>query len=131
LSNLSDPDCIFCGDEPCVTHADRKKKPRKSKQTGSVQSESVLTSPQSLSPDTNSDLFAWNAAQESKFAAKAESASILSEDELIEREAIRNLAPILSKSALRTYHDQLETPKDARLSRQGAELRRQLGDWDA
>lgn len=62
------------------------------------------------------------APRQSRF--QKEAAQTLSEDELCLREAIRNLWPLLSSGTKNRYKDLVDPPKDARLSKLGAEIRR-------
>ena len=119
-------ECIFCTPaEPCVTHAGKQKAPKRTKSAGSAKSATPTPLPSTSSVlDVSNDYFNEKSAKPSAFAVKAEQASTMSQDELAEREAIRNLAPILSRRSLAECAHYLDPPKDARLSRQQAEMRR-------
>lgn len=111
-----------------MTHAAQKSKPKRTKQTGSAPTVSPTPSP--IPTSTIVESSDWFAPQTgtSKFAAKAEAASTLTQDELIEREAIRNLWPLLNGPARAAHKDLVDPPKGARLSRTAAEMRRLMDE---
>jgi hypothetical protein len=61
----------------------------------------------------------------SRFQKKVDE-QVLSEDDLMFREAVRNLYPILSTGERYKYRELVDTPKTASMSKQAAEVRRSL-----
>lgn len=123
MSFLSASDCLFCTeDEPCAVHASKPAKKRTRKPSGSAPLESAPRPIQSTDESTSNDWF--DAPRKSRFADRAEAAVTLTEDDLILREALRNLEPLMSDGTKARYHDLMYPPKTPDQSRRSAEIRR-------
>lgn len=116
-------DCIFCGDEPCVTHAG-KEKPKRTRKPARFAPSTSTSTPTSTSSESTSKDFVVQ--KKDRFAGRTESQAVTEEDDLEMREAIRNLLPILSASSRNKYRYLVEPDKSAALSKRHAEVRRSL-----
>lgn len=108
-----------------MTHASKPTKKRTPKQTGSAPSAS--SQPVTNTGDTSTSPEWFGAQTRDKFSSKVVEAQVLSQGELMDREVLRTLEPLMSSQDKLKYHDQMHPPKDAHLSRLGAEIRRSLG----
>ena len=106
-------------------HATKSKPKQKRKHSGSAPLASIPTPISPGSTDTSDDLFVPTAPKGSRFDAQVEQ-QVESEDDLITREAIRNLWDILSPSSKARYKHLAEPRRDADMSRRGAEARRSI-----
>jgi len=110
-----DPGCLFCGDEACPAHADkvRKTKARKAAPVAKAQ--------ESTTEDWPTE------KKESAFKKRAsESNVVLSQDDLLFREALRNLWPIISEQDKFRFKDIVEPPVGADVMKERVEVRRQI-----
>lgn len=112
------PDCLFCGEEPCVTHADKEKPKRSRKPSGFAVSASTPTSiPSSEEPISTG----WEptATKRIGFEKRVVEKVFLDEEELLLREALRNLWDILGPSSKAEYKHLVDPARD------GADMKRQ------
>ena len=107
-----------------MTHADKGLPQPRRKPRGSGRTASSPSSTPPIAEITSTDFPL--APKRSRFESKVAEATELTQDELIEREAIRNLWPLLSSSEQRKHKDLIDPPKSASLSKKAAEVRRYL-----
>lgn len=117
-------DCLFCEeDNPCAVHADKPKKQRPRKPTGSSLSASIPTPTPITSSSTQDD---WVPALIEPKVHFSATETILTEDQLMFREMLRNLLPLLSAQDKVIYKEIMESPKSAAMMLRRTEVRRML-----
>lgn len=126
---MSQPDCLFCTDtEPCAVHMPKVKKApvRKAPSKPKAQPSTSTELPRSTVADP------FTVERRSKFAAAAKEAEAtpLTPDELILREAIRNLWPILSPSEQKKRSELVSPPRTSSMSKRRVEIMRSLNAYE-
>ena len=119
----SNSDCLFCEDgNPCVTHSSKPKV--RSAKAVSISPVIAIAPVESESDDTDADWFGGE-KQVNHFAEHITEFQ-MSPDELSEREAIRNLWPILSASERNRHIDLVNIKLTPRQMKESAAVRRFL-----
>ena len=117
------PDCLFCDDVPCATHADKPKKAASSKKKSPAPAPVAFEVP--IAPPASEPDFIIQPKVD-RFANRAGKSLVLSEDDLIFREAVRNLWDILDYSTQHRYMDLVRTPRTPAQAKRHSEVRRML-----
>lgn len=110
--------CLFCGEIPCEC---KGKRPSPKKQPVIPPSVSTPVPSPPTDPDISPD---WFASSKPKLEAPEVHQT---QDELLLREALRNLESIMSPGSKQKYQDLMYPKKDAKLARIRAEVRESLG----
>ena len=113
--------CLFCGAMPCECVG--KKKPSVKKATVSKPSVSTALPSPPIVTDT-SPIPSWFGNTKPKLAAPEKAQT---QEELMLREALRNLECIMHPASKKELHDTMYPKRDAELSRERVEVRKSLG----
>jgi hypothetical protein len=113
---------MFCGETPCVCFGKKSAKGFPKPSTAPSASTAEPTPSQLSEPSTSDD---WLTTS-SKPKLEAPAARVETQEELIWKEAIRNLEPLLSGQEKLRYASILQPQQDAALYQKGVEVRASL-----